>query len=356
MLYPDQPTPPFNSPYQHHASRTGPLLESPYPSPGQQDPRSKYPQGLGLYEGHHTYGNGLPPSPQPSEDWCNRFHHSATQEVIADPYASGAFEHPVSRSPLPWNSSQTPPRSSLSYTREMSAFSHDGSEHTYPRIKTESSAWNPDACYGTDVPVEMTGIASSGQSPLTVNPDRLSTHMYPYENVYTPFAMSRYEQQPVFDYPSRPYERQPSEESIGSQHSRRTRSIYSAGRGRSRNRRYTDPANAPFHCEVCPNKGFARRYNFNQHMLTHDQDRKKDNFCAHAGCDKRFVRKTDLVRHDISVHQKVKPYRCTRCSSAFPRKDTLRRHEEDGCPRRNQVMTGDPIMSHDSFSNTISRI
>ncbi|KAA8627492.1 hypothetical protein A1F94_011195 [Pyrenophora tritici-repentis] len=356
MMYPDQPTPPFNSPYQHHASRTGSLLESPYPSPGQQDPRSKYPQGLGLYEGPHAYANGLPPSPQPSEDWCNQFHHTATQEVIADPYVSGAFEHPVSRSPQPWNPPQTSPRSSLSYTREMSAFSHDGSEHTYSRAKIEPSGWGPDACYGTEAPVEMTGIPSSGQSPLTVAPDRLSANMYSYESAYTSPAMPRYEQLPVFDYSNRPYERQPSEESIGSQRSRRTRSSYSAARGRTRNRRYTDPAHAPFHCEICPEKGFARRYNYNQHMLTHDQDRKKENLCPHPGCDKRFVRKTDLARHDISVHQKVKPYHCTRCSSAFPRKDTLRRHEDDGCPRRNEVMTADPMISHDSFSNISPRI
>jgi hypothetical protein len=313
MLYPDQPTPPFNSPYQQHSSRTGSLLESPYPSPVRQESRG-YLQGLGLYEVHQSLPTGLPPSPQPSESWGN---YPSGGEALADPYLSGAFDHPVSRSPLPWNSAQTSPRSSLgSYTREMSAFSHDGSEHRYSGI-------SPEVHFGTNAPAEMNGHLSSRQPPLTVAPEQV----YSYEHAYTSPAMPRYEQATMFEY-NRGYERAPSEESIRSPRSRPTRPAYTVASGtreRTRNRRHTDPAHAAYRCELCPEKGFARRYNFNQHMLTHEPYRRRENVCTFPGCGREFVRKTDLQRHDQSVHQKNKPFQCSRCPSSFARKDTLRR-------------------------------
>ncbi|KAF1838071.1 hypothetical protein BDW02DRAFT_49941 [Decorospora gaudefroyi] len=362
MFYADQPTPPFNSPYQQHASRTNSLGESPYPSPVRQESRSNYPQGLGLYEVQQSMSTGLPPSPQPSETWGGHFSSGASplmpqqsESLVADPYLSGAFDHPVSRSPIPWNSAQTSPRSSLSsYTREMSTFSHDGSEHTYSGVSS-------DVHFGTDGRVDMNGLPTSRQPPLTVAPERLSRSMYSYDNAYASPALPRYEPAPVFDYNQRGFERAPSEESIGSPRSGTTRSSFTvmSGRERTRNRRHTDPANAPYRCTLCPDKGFARRYNYNQHMLTHDTYRKRDNVCEFPGCGKEFVRKTDLARHDQSVHKKTKPFQCSRCPSVFARKDTLRRHQEDGCPRRNQVPITDAMvnqMRHDSFSTGVSRI
>ncbi|KAF1943034.1 hypothetical protein EJ02DRAFT_344292 [Clathrospora elynae] len=359
LMYADQPTPPFNSPYQQHATRTGSLLESPYPSPVRHESRSKYPQGLGLYEIQHQQPlpAGLPPSPQPSEAWGGHYSTGVSPlmtEALADPWASGAFDHPVSRSPLPWTSAQTSPRSSLSsYTREMSAFSHEGSEHDFSSVKVENSGWGSDVHFAADGPVEMHGLPSSRQPPLTVAPERLSAGIFSYDNAYTSPAMPRYEATPVFDYNNRGFERAPSEESVGSPRSQ-TRSSYTAtpgNRERTRNRRHTDPAHAAYRCQLCPDKGFARRYNYNQHMLTHDSCRRKDNICTFPGCMKEFVRKTDLARHDQSVHQKVRNFQCTRCPQAFARKDTLRRHEEDGCPRRNQVTT--PVLSqmrHDGYA------
>ena len=334
--YADQPTPPFNSPYQQHTSRTGSLLESPYPSPGRQESRPNYTHGLGLYE-VQSLQNGLPPSPQPSESWGGHYSNGTSTEPTADPYLSGAFDHPVSRSPVPWSSAQPSPPTfpPLYSSRAMSAaYSHDGSESAaYPDVKMEAPSWNSTVHigYGTEAPVAMGGPSSSRQPPLTVAPERLSSNMYPYETAYPSPAMPRYEPASAYNYDDHTYERAPSVASGSSPQTRTTRTTRStntmslANRRRARNRRHTDPALAAFHCELCPDRGFARRYNLNQHMLTHDSYRKRANVCPHPECGKQFVRKTDLARHDQSVHSDIRPHKCSKCASAFPRKDTLHR-------------------------------
>ncbi|CBX94002.1 hypothetical protein LEMA_P036760.1 [Plenodomus lingam JN3] len=339
-MYTDQSTPPFNSPYQQHASRPITLLESSYPSPGRSDGQSKGQHGLGLYEYQQPLSTGLP-SPQSSEVW-NSHYSTVTSplvtEALADPWASGAFDHPVVRSPLPWASVQTSPRSSLSYTREMSAFSHEESESAYP-VKVEGSVWDSNVHFATQASSGMNMLPSSRSSPQTVVPN-----MYPYENAYPSPGMSRYEPTPSYDFNHRGFKQTSPEGSLGSRHSTSSPGYVSRteNRQRTRNRRHTDPAHALYHCRLCPGKGFARRYNYNQHILTHDTDRKKEHVCTHPGCDRKFVRKTDLTRHDQSRHQQARQFRCSLCPSAFARKDTLRRHETDGCPRRHQISVADP--------------
>jgi hypothetical protein len=330
LRYADQPTPPFNSPYQQHTSKKSSLLEAPYPSPDRHDSTHKYPEGLGLYSCYQpALPTGLPPSPQPSESWNTAVSPLMT-EALADPWASGAFDHPISsHSPLPWATTHPSPRSSLSScTREMSVFSHDGSEQTYPGIKVEYSPWGaPEMRWGVPEPADIHGISSPQPQPLTVAPERLNAGMYSFDNPYGAPQISRIESTPVYGYGGRSFERAASEDSNTSQHSK-ARSNYSSTsvpRERGRNRRHTDPSNAAYRCPICENKGFARRYNYNQHMLTHDAARQKPHACAHPHCTKEFVRKTDLSRHDQSVHQRSKPFKCSRCPQAFSRKDTLRR-------------------------------
>jgi hypothetical protein len=331
LRYADQPTPPFNSPYQQHTSKGTPSLESPYPSPIRHDTRPKYTEGLGIYDYQTSMPSGLPPSPQPSETWNGHLSTGVSPlvtETIADPWTSGAFDHPVSRSPLPWASAQTSPRSSLSScTREMSVFSHEGSEHTFPNVKVEYSGWAPEIRWGAAEPTNMHGLSSPRTQPLTVAPERLNAGVFSYDHSYGAQSIPKLESTPLYDYGGRDFERALSEESTGSLRSK-SRSNYSStgvSRERTRNRRHTDPANAAYRCHLCTDKGFARRYNYNQHMLTHDVTRRKENICPVDGCGKEFVRKTDLARHDQSVHQKVRPFKCSRCPNAFPRKDTLRR-------------------------------
>lgn len=108
-------------------------------------------------------------------------------------------------------------------------------------------------------------------------------------------------------------------------------------------------------CRVC-GKLFKRIYNWKAHMETHNPDRKYPLPCtAMIGdipCTKRFQRKTDLDRHYNSVssgfesryrmklrvyiqtHLKARIYKCDLCGNRFARKDTLRRHNEDGCHKR----------------------
>lgn len=333
MLYPDQPTPPFNSPYQQHDNKSSTLLESSYQS-HRTEVQPKFPDALGLYD--YSVDN-LPPSPQPSESWRS-----------ADPWESGAFQHPVSQSPLPWTSSHTSQRSSMSsYTREVSEFPHEGSERGFPNIKVEYSPWTPEIRYGGEEVHIMHGLSSPRPSSLTVAPEKLTASMYPYDSTYSTAPTQRYESSPAYvpkyetspgyvpkyesssgyEYSERDYERAPSEDSVSSFYSKGRSPLCttSVPRERGRGRRHTDPSNAPYRCPMCPEKGFARRYNYNQHMLTHDTTRRRENICPYADCRKEFVRKTDLVRHDASVHRKVKPYMCTRCPQAFSRKDTLRR-------------------------------
>jgi hypothetical protein len=300
MHYADQATPPFNSPYQRHNSRVDSLLDLPYLSPNRNDSVSKHAQGLGLYSCQQPFP--LPPSPQSSEHWNDYVSTSAPSlvvEAIADPYTSGAFDHPVSRSPHPWASAQMSPRSP--------AYSHTGSDRACPTVKMESTEWSTSARFAPYC--SSMDVLSSSQQPLT---------SFAYTSAYDPSPMTRLIAAPTLDYDNRNYERESSKET--------TASISSTGKQeRSRNRKYTDPDSAPFRCSLCPNKGFARRYNFNQHMLTHELHRKKENKCHYPDCNRQFVRKTDLGRHERSVHIKDKCHKCKKCEAAFTRSDTLQR-------------------------------
>ncbi|CZT25203.1 uncharacterized protein RCC_10932 [Ramularia collo-cygni] len=41
-----------------------------------------------------------------------------------------------------------------------------------------------------------------------------------------------------------------------------------------------------------------------------------------------------MTRHQESVHVKSRKFQCAMCNGSFARKDTLRRHIDDGCPQR----------------------
>ncbi|KAK4640255.1 hypothetical protein QC761_605390 [Podospora bellae-mahoneyi] len=107
-------------------------------------------------------------------------------------------------------------------------------------------------------------------------------------------------------------------------------------------RRLTTKEEANFVCEVkgC-GKMFSRSYNFKAHMETHDEKREYPFPCQVTDCNKKFVRKTDLQRHHQSVHMKERNHKCDYCSRMFARKDTLRRHMEDGCSKRFDIGTLD---------------
>ncbi|KAI0412552.1 hypothetical protein F5X98DRAFT_319672 [Xylaria grammica] len=107
-------------------------------------------------------------------------------------------------------------------------------------------------------------------------------------------------------------------------------------------RKLTSRDEANFQCEVegC-GKLFSRSYNYKAHMETHDKKREYPFSCTFEDCNKKFVRKTDLQRHHQSVHMKEKNHKCDYCGRHFARKDTLRRHMEDGCSKRFDIGTMD---------------
>jgi DNA-directed RNA polymerase subunit RPC12/RpoP len=237
------------------------------------------------------------------------------------PHTSGAFDHPIP---------QASPCPSLSpYNREMSAFSHEDSEPAYPSVKVESSGWSPQVPYTSVAPVHYTGLPLPSTltthmhmgTPQTMAPAHLHPEAYNYSSMYT--SPGPRHSTNASDY----------SESVRAQSEESSHSIYQAGRvsvstsstkrAKGRKRRHTDPANDPHRCPHCPSKTFARKYNFDQHMLTHLPDRTKEHPCRYADCGRGFVRKTDLLRHVQSVHEKSRPYQCTRCSKTFARKDTL---------------------------------
>lgn len=65
-------------------------------------------------------------------------------------------------------------------------------------------------------------------------------------------------------------------------------------------RGFTSRETANCACDQC-GKLFQRSYNLKAHMETHDPHRNHPHVCDYIDCDKRFVRRTDLVRHEQSV-------------------------------------------------------
>uniref|UniRef100_A0A0B7JTX5 C2H2-type domain-containing protein n=2 Tax=Bionectria ochroleuca TaxID=29856 RepID=A0A0B7JTX5_BIOOC len=103
-------------------------------------------------------------------------------------------------------------------------------------------------------------------------------------------------------------------------------------------RKHTTKEEANYQCTIdgC-GKFFSRSYNFKSHLETHDDKREYPFPCKEPNCTKKFVRKTDLQRHHQSVHTKERNHKCDFCGRMFARKDTLRRHMEDGCSKRFEI-------------------
>ncbi|KAH7021064.1 uncharacterized protein B0I36DRAFT_367509 [Microdochium trichocladiopsis] len=121
-----------------------------------------------------------------------------------------------------------------------------------------------------------------------------------------------------------------------------TRHVRTTRAPKRQTRKLTTKEDANFQCEV-PGCGklFSRSYNYKAHMATHNENRAYPFPCPEPECGKKFVRKTDLQRHNQSVHTKERSHKCDFCHRMFARKDTLRRHMDDGCSRRFDIETVD---------------
>jgi hypothetical protein len=238
---------------------------------------------------------------------------SLMTETIADPWASGTFDHLISQSPLPWPSTYTLPRSPLS--------SCEGSEPVYPGIKADyGGRWTPEVQWGTTDPAHMHRMTSPQPQPPTVAPERLNAGMYSYNNSFEPPSL-KLESNATCDNGNWVYERAPSKESASSEKTKAWINYSSTSVPRVR----TDPTNATFRCSFCPEMKFRRKDYLEQHKLTHLADRQKEHACLYPGCKKQYYRKQDLTRHGKSVHPKSRALQCSQCPKAFARKDALDR-------------------------------
>lgn len=369
------PTSPFR-----YTSNPQPLYE--YPSPARSDSRyasTDSLQGLGLYscplsgsnseiDGTVMDGQSPPATNNSNRNWPTsgvqhrdtpRTSHSTPNILSAeyDPFApfqpavSSAFSHDIYSAQTaevtilpasPVLSSNTSQRSSFSSAPASEIFTQGGSIHSYtPRIKMED---HTDYVTGSEAMLMSSPQLSHNLLVTTGSsyPGSLDAAFYPEPSS---MGWSKMEYGPP-DLPS-----------ISSlpipQYDRRSESRERAGSGsKSRNssmvprtrqpRRLTTKEDANFQCHVkgCE-KFFGRSYNFKAHMETHDAGREYPFPCPLKDCNKKFVRKTDLQRHHQSVHMKQRNHRCDYCSRFFARKDTLRRHMEDGCSKRFDIETVD---------------
>lgn len=335
-----------------------PVLD--YPSPDFVDPIYKittmYEQSCASMPSHMDSEHQLPPlDVMTSNDWngASVMHHHSTlaaPNMMASEYDSFAhYEHNMhahySHDLYPPHPSQasmlsnhhTPSLSSTaSHSPEPSsrhAYSYPQSVSPIPRIKMETHA-----------PIDY----SSG-TELTQYPSPRSAHLPLEPSSYGSTAgSSGYLSDvpsgswPKSEYPSLdsdPYYGGPSSAATYS-HDRRQLRVPRTQRRQPR--KLTTKEEANFQCEVkgC-GKLFSRSYNFKAHMETHDEKREYPFPCTVPDCNKKFVRKTDLQRHNQSVHMKEKNHRCDYCGRMFARKDTLRRHMEDGCSKRFDLGTLD---------------
>ncbi|KAI4142627.1 MAG: hypothetical protein L6R39_004867 [Caloplaca ligustica] len=336
------------SPYQHQSKQVFSSQRPYYPITPQPD--SNRNRGLGIFgcglrQPQSTVQQQLPPSPQPSDGWPQDFQSSQPPDIFTaayDPFSGFTsspntgmmsvsspnapdliFCHTPSSTNLPSHRSSI----SSSYT-PSEAYSQHGSDLTYtPRVKVEdASEWHPTAGneYGwqRSMTTQCLSPYSSGVSPATAAG----------EDVY------RNAEWPKPGAPAYPLGLQNHEGQRLAQID--TASVLPSVNRIKKKRARTTPEEATHECRVC-GKLFKRSYNWKSHMETHNPDRKYPHPCtATVGdtpCTKKFQRKTDLDRHHESVHLKARNHICPLCGHRFARRDTLRRHTEDGCPKRFEV-------------------
>ncbi|KAI2620147.1 hypothetical protein GGS26DRAFT_314459 [Hypomontagnella submonticulosa] len=283
---------------------------------------------------HHNSTSGAPNMSSADYDGFAHYESNMHASYSHELYTS----HPGQ---VPILSSSTPPPMSSATSRSPDpssrhAFSYSHSVSPIPRIKMENAAAVADYTGGA----ELTQYPSPRSAhSLTLEPTSYGSA--PGSSGYLSDVSSG--TWPKSDYPSLesdPYYAGPSGPGAAFPHDRRQLRVPRAQRRQPR--KLTTKEEANFQCEVkgC-GKLFSRSYNFKAHMETHDEKREYPFPCTVPDCNKKFVRKTDLQRHNQSVHMKEKNHRCDYCGRMFARKDTLRRHMEDGCSKRFDLGTLD---------------
>ena len=311
---------------------------SPHP---EASPMAQSTHGLGIYEcplpQQQSPAHDLPPSPQSSDNWS----HSSIMEqeypqtsqqapdissAAFDPFSS--YYNNGQSQMMPASSPeapglvycQTPPSTNMPSHRNSVSSAYSPSEsydeqqyYTTPKVKME----NGEEWYQApgNEHVLQRSLTTQGLSPYSNNVSPING---PTEDSY------------ISKQGSGPY---PIEFNNIANDESRSRfdsgapTLPSVNRIKKKRQR-TTPEEATHECRVC-GKLFKRSYNWKSHMETHNPERKYPHPCTamvgNQPCTKKFQRKTDLDRHNDSVHLKARNHRCGLCGNRFARRDTLRR-------------------------------
>lgn len=239
-------------------------------------------------------------------------------------------------------------RSSVSSSNDATDFSRDGSEHPLG-LKLEDSM----DCYANFAGTPVSVVGQTGALRTTAG--RFDGHHHHHHH------------HPSYRYPMAFDDGRVGSERPFGERRRPSRTLsYSAGnasaledparhksaspKSRGPRRKMTTAANCKYSCPTC-GKMTQTQYNLRQHLETHRSDRLKPHGCEHKDCNRAFVRRTDLLRHQESVscengialvfcvcccsfllteapqvHHKSRAYACEMCDARFARKDTLQRY------------------------------
>ena len=72
---------------------------------------------------------------------------------------------------------------------------------------------------------------------------------------------------------------------------------------------------------------------------TNNKEIIKEYSCNSEGCDKTFTEKRNLIRHILTVHNKIKQFSCPSCNKIFGAKQVMKRHLLK-CERKYKKKTG----------------
>jgi uncharacterized Zn-finger protein len=86
--------------------------------------------------------------------------------------------------------------------------------------------------------------------------------------------------------------------------------------------------NTSHKCDICDKK-FNNSYNLNLHKETIHSESKEKLICDYEGCDRTYSRKSSLMTHIRSCHNRQQ-FKCTHedCDKSFRHKKSLNKHLE----------------------------
>lgn len=362
----------------------------PIMSPTRQHQSQQPARGLGLYScalpPHQTTAT-LVTSPQ-SEAWSQAppmDHEYATSQppdifsAAIDPFSgwqnNQAIVGPHSPEAPGLEFCQTPSSSNMpSHRGSVSSYApSDGSEREYtPRTKPEEEWYSsgPNEHILQRGPAHPVNYSTNSTALPSQTQDIYRQQQQQHEDMYVAQEWSKHDTVAYLnELHASPESRLPRFVDLNGM-------ISGVGRIKKKRQR-TTPEEATHDCKTC-GKLFKRSYNWKSHMETHNPERKYPHPCTamigEQPCTKKFQRKTDLDRHFdsvsfrvssniyfqkadeiLQVHLKARNHKCALCGNKFARRDTLRRHTEDGCPKRFELGLRDAaVIAHQQQQQQLS--